>query len=280
MVNPIPPDSGPARPTWARRYLQSTALALVVCAFLFFLLLRDQISLEWRVAGALAALALWQGFFLTCFLWQDRFPRMWPRAKTTAVFLFVGWQMFFLIVRNPLDFWYAPIKNYCVDHLIWESVKKGLDPVDDATRHYGNFTGIDQNWRMFVPPMARSASFLAARVEFTDGTDVLLRSDNEPDPLSYFRFGGWRQRKLEDYLVYKTPENLPGDDELPLWEAYARWCVRRWREGSPDDSRTPARVVLLRRVITFPEPSENPSVYEEAAVSTVGVFHPDGSLAP
>ena len=85
---------------------------------------------------------------------------------------------------------------------------------------------------------------------------------------------------MEDYLVFKTPDELPGDEELPLWESYARWSVRRWRQGHPDDDRDPARVVLLRRVITFPEPAENPSLYEEAAVTTVGVFHPDGSLAP
>jgi hypothetical protein len=208
------------------------------------------------------------------------FSRLWPRAKTVAVVLFVAWQLFFLFVRNPLDFWYAPIKTWCEEKKIQRGVKYVLDPVDDATRYYGNFAGIDQNWRMFTPPLARSAPFLAARVEFTDGTDVILCSDNEPDPLSYFRFGGWRQRKLEDYLVYKSPEELPGNEELPLWGAYARWSVRRWRERNPDDTRIPARVVLLRRVITFPEPSENPSIYEEAAVSTVGVFHPDGSLAP
>jgi hypothetical protein len=206
--------------------------------------------------------------------------RLWPRVRTAVVVLFVGWQLFFLLIRNPLDFWYTPIKRWCQEKNIWDSVKVVLDPVDDATRDYGNFCGIDQNWKMFVPPLARSASFLAARVEFTDGTDELILSDNEPDPLRYFRFGGWRQRKLEDYLVFKTPEQLPSDDELPLWNAYARWSVRRWRERHPDDDRIPARVVLLHRVITFPEPSENPSVYEEAAVSTIGVFHPDGSLAP
>jgi hypothetical protein len=278
MNSIIPNRTG--RCTWARRYAQATALVLILCAFLFFLLLRDSIPLAWRVVGAIVALAGWHAFFLSCLLWQDRFPRMWPVAKTVAVVLFVSWQMFFLIVRNPLDFWYAPIKTYCVEHHLWESVKTGLDPLDDATRHYGNFSGIDQNWRMFVPPMARSAPFLAARIEFTDGTDDVQRSDNEPDPLAFFRYGGWRQRKLEDYLVYKTPDELPGDEELPLWEAYARWSVRRWRERHPDDLRIPERVVLLRRVITFPEPSENPSVYEEASTSTVGVFHPDGSLAP
>jgi hypothetical protein len=278
-MNSITPNRA-GRWKWARRYAQSTALVLILCAFLFFLLLRDSIPLAWRVVGAIIALAFWHAFFLACLLWQDRFPRMWPRVKTAAVVLFVSWQMFFLIVRNPLDFWYAPIKTYCVERHLWEGVKIGLDPLDDATMHYGNFSGIDQNWRMFVPPLARSAPFLGTRIEFTDGTDEVLRSDNEPDPLAFFRFGGWRQRKLEDYLVYKTPDELLGDEELPLWEAYARWSVRRWRERHPDDLRIPERVVLLRRVITFPEPSENPSVYEEASTSTVGVFHSDGSLAP
>ncbi len=200
--------------------------------------------------------------------------------KTAAVVLFVVWQLFVLLVRNPLDFWYTPLKHWCEEKNIWERAKLVVDPVDKATSCYANFCGIDQNWKMFVPPLARSASFLAARVEFTDGTDELLRSDNEPEPLSYFRFGGWRQRKLEDYLVNKAPDELPGDDELPLWEAYARWSVRRWRQRHPDDDRVPARVTLLRRVVTFPEPSEDPSVYEEAEVSTVGVFRPDGSLVP
>ena len=134
---------------------------------------------------------------------------------------------------------------------------------------------------MFVPPLARSASFLAARIEFTDGTDLILRSDNEPDPLGYFRFGGWRQRKLEDYLVYKTPEDLPGDDELPLWEAYARWSVRRWRERSPDDLRERRCVSSCCAAFSRSRSRRKiPSVYEEAAVSTVGVFRPDGSLIP
>ena len=97
------------------------------------------------------------------------------------------------------------------------------------------------------------------RIEFTDGTDELLRSDNEPDPLGYFRFGGWRQRKLEDYLAFKTPDELPGDDELPLWEVYAPGpsCAGVQRSSRRLPNAGACRV-RLRRVFTFPEPSQKP----------------------
>ena len=132
----------------------------------------------------------------------------WRWFKTGVVVLFVCWQLFFLVVRNPLDFWYASFKKWCEEEKIWDDdkdpaygVKPLLDPIDDVTLHYGNFGGIDQNWRMFTPPLARYAYFLAARIEFAEGGEEVIRSENEVDPRGYFRFGGWRQRKLEDYLV-------------------------------------------------------------------------------
>ena len=266
---------------WVRRYLQSNLVALLFCAFLFFFILRDQLSLEWREAAAGLALGCWQLLFLVCVLVPRRLPWLWSAARNTAVALFVGWQLFFLFVRNPLDFWYKPIKSWCEDQGIWtRHVGPWLDPVDDATRHYGNFNGIDQDWRMFTPPLSRSAVFLAARVEFTDGSDEVVLSEEEPDPRSFYRFGGWRQRKLEYQLAYKTAADLPSDDDLPLCEAYARRSLRRWRDAHPDDPRTPARVVLLRREIALPAPGTDPTAFPPADVSVIGTFLPDGSLAP
>jgi hypothetical protein len=211
----------------------------------------------------------------------------WRWFKTGVVVLFVCWQLFFLFVRNPLDFWYAPFKEWCQKEKIWDAdddprygVKPLLDPVDDTTLHYGNFAGIDQNWRMFTSPLARYDYFLAARIEFVEGGDEVIRSENEVDPRGYFRFGGWRQRKLEDYLVTNKSELWPGNDELPIWEAYARWSVRRWRERFPDDTRTPAHVVLIRRDFNFPKPTEDPAAFAEPEVYTIGTFLPDGRLVP
>jgi hypothetical protein len=211
----------------------------------------------------------------------------WRWLKTGVVFLFVCWQLFFLLVRNPLDFYYTSIQEWCQANKIWDDasdpnygVRPILDPIDDATRHYGNFAGIEQNWQMFTPPLARYTYFLAARIDFAEGGEEVIRSENEVDPRGYFRFGGWRQRKLEDYLVSKKGELWQGNEELPLWEAYVRWSVRRWRERFPDDLRTPKEVVLFRRDFNFPKPTEDPSVFAEPEVYTVGVFLPDGRLAP
>jgi hypothetical protein len=264
-----------------RRYAQSNLVVALFCAFLFFFLLRDQLSLIIRESAAVAVLACWQLCFLLCVLTRRRLPWLWPAARNTAVVLFVVWQLFFLLVRNPLDFWYAPLKDWCQDRQIWnDRIGPYLDRVDDATRRYGNFDGIDQNWRMFTPPLTRYATFLAVRIEFADGPDDVLLSENEPDPQRFFRFGGWRQRKLEDVLAYKQPKDLAGDADLPLCEAYVRWSLRRWQDAHPDDPRTPDRVVLLRRDIALPQPGADASVFAPADVTVVGAFQPDGSLAP
>ena len=216
MDNPAPtPDNGAW--IWTLRYGCSNLVALLFCVLLFFVLLHDPLSLMARCLGAAGVLAGWQFCFVAVVLLRRRLPRLWPAARTAAVALFVGWQLFFLAARNTLDFWYTPLKDWCVRREVWDGgVRPALDPVDDATRRYGHFNGIDQNWRMFAPPLARSAQFLAARIDFTDGSDAVLLSENEPDPRGFFRVGGWRQRRLEDVLVYKERDRLPGDEDLSL----------------------------------------------------------------
>jgi hypothetical protein len=278
MASPVPqavPPSSVSGRTWARRCVQSNLVVALYALFVFFFLFHGQLSLEAREIAAAALLGCWQGYFLLCVLARRRLPWLWPAARTTAVVLFVGWQLFFLFVRNPLDFWYAPIRDWCRNRRVWDhGVGSVVDPVDAATDHYANFNGIDQNWKMFTSPLSRSAQFLAVRIEFSDGADEVILSEDEPDPRGFFRFGGWRQRKLEYRLVFENAS------DLPLRQAYARWSVRRWRDAHPDDPRTPVRVVLLRRDIAFPEPGADPSAFPPADVYPIGEFLPDGRLAP
>jgi hypothetical protein len=192
--------------------------------------------------------------------------------------LFVCWHLFFLLVRNPLDLWYTPFKEWCQERGWWPRLEPWVRPVDRATGQYGNGLGVEQGWCMFTPPLARSAPFLAARIDFTDGTSEVLRSDNEPDPTAFFRVGGWRQRKLEEYLVHPDETKLHEHEELGLWEAYARWSVRRWKARHPEDRRTPRQVALLRRRIYFPVPGQDPGLYAEPEVYPIGTFDPDGRL--
>jgi hypothetical protein len=191
---------------------------------------------------------------------------------------FVAWHLFFLVFRNPLDLWREPILDWCKGRGWWPSAEAPFEQADAATSRYGNLCGVPQGWRMFTAPLARSAPFLAARIEFTDGSREELRSLNEPDPRSFVRLGGWRLRKLEDHLSDGRPETLPGNRERELWGAYVRWCVRRWRAGHPGDPRTPARVVLVRRQVTFPAPGDPPGSNGEPEYHAVGTFLPDGRL--
>jgi hypothetical protein len=201
---------------------------------------------------------------------------IWRECKIAVVVLFVVWHLFFLLLRNPLDLWGSEIQSTLENRL-----PAGLPVyrwIDRATWRYANFLGLEQGWDMFTPPLARGASYLAARLEFTDGTDLLFLSENEPDPKSYLRMSGWRQRKLEAILLRAKPSELSQSEDLPVFEAYARWTIQRWQEGSPDDMRTPKQVVLLRRRIAFPGPDQNPAEFEEAEVSLIGTFSPEGKL--
>ena len=243
------------------------------CVYVFFVLLHDLLSLEQREIAAAAVLAGWQGCFLLCVLARRRLPGLWPAARTGAVVLFVGWQLVFLCVRNSLDFWYTPLRHWCMKQEIWDhGVGPVLDPVNAAADRYANVNGIDQDWKMFAPPLARSDPFPAVRIVFTDGSDETVLSDNEPDPRGFFRFGGWRQRRLEDVVVWGRSPILS--------TAYVRWSVRRWRERHSGDPRTPERVVLLRREWGFPEPGTDPAALGPVEVSPIGEFLPDGSSVP
>jgi hypothetical protein len=205
----------------------------------------------------------------------DRVGRVLVRA---AVVLFVVWQVFFLLVRNPLDLWGDDIKKWCKAQPWWWAAKKPYEKLDQATTRYANLLGIEQGWTMFAPPMARGAPFLAARLEFADGSQEEVYSPNEPDPARFLRLGGWRQRKLEDFLIKPYPDEISDKEDLPVWQAYVRWSVRRWRQAHPDDPRQLERVVLVRRWITFPGPNDAPTVFGEPDVREVGRFNPDGSL--
>jgi hypothetical protein len=190
------------------------------------------------------------------------------------VFVFVSWHLFFLLFRNPLDLWWADLKPWLKDQSWWTR----LEPVDDVTYRYGNLIGVQQGWTMFTPPLARSAPFLAARLEFTDGSADFVYSENEPDPTHFLRLGGWRQRKLEDYMVTIPSRKLPGHEELALFEAYARWSARRWKEAHGADPRELARIVLLKRSFDLPSPDQDPQQFQPPTVTVIGTFDPDGRL--
>src|SRR5438105_4172765 len=132
------------------------------------------------------------------------FAGWFRRVKVVAIATFVVFQLFFMVFRGGIDLNYNVVIDWLHKQRWWPVARPVFDPVDSFTKNYGNFLGIEQGWNLFAGPVARSALFLTARIEFDDGTEALVYSENEPDPKRYFRVGGWRQRKLEDYLCYQA----------------------------------------------------------------------------
>jgi hypothetical protein len=224
--------------------------------------------------------------------------RLWRFTVRSLVFVFVCWQLAVMVVRSPLDMLREPLHEWAArqpwwqDGLPWwagphplhERATPVLAGLERATFVYSRLTGTEQGWGLFGGNLDRRAPFLAARIEFADGSEpFVVRSANEPDPRSFFRVGGARLRKLESCLYRASPEEVSRSDDLPLYQAYVRWAVRRWRRQAPADRRKPTRVVLLKRYLVFPGPDEGPRTLDNPQPwqpDELAAFDPDGTLQP
>ncbi|MCH8044059.1 MAG: hypothetical protein IID44_10125 [Planctomycetes bacterium] len=205
--------------------------------------------------------------------------RWWNTFKSAIVFLFVSWHLFFLATRSSLDLGGDEFVAFAEGSAWWESAEPVYQWTSDTTSKYETALDHDQGWSMFTSPLARGCIFLAVRVEFTDGSHVVVRSENEPDdPSHFFRIGRPRQRKLEDWLVSRSNDERRSGYRRPLWEQTARRYLRRWQGENPNDPRTPQRLVMLCRRIAIPKPDEAPGSYREATVREVATFDADGNL--
>jgi hypothetical protein len=215
-------------------------------------------------------------------------------TKGVLVFLIVAFHLIVLAIRNPLDLWYDPIRDWFkargyLDRPVARESKDGrkvarrppwFDVAHRFTWKYTNLVGCEQRWTMFTPRMARGAPFFGVRLKFTDGSTELLRSELEPEhPDRFFRMDGWQTRKLENCLL-EAPKNLATDSELPFWEAYARHYVRKWRTMYPDDPRTIDRVLFVRRYIAFPDLAEGPHDFKPVEETVTATFDAEGKVRP
>jgi hypothetical protein len=206
----------------------------------------------------------------------SRLRRAWRIIKGLAVAAFVVWHLFFLVYRNVADLWGDDLVKKAQAEKDWEALEPRLKKAARPTRLYAAYAGQEQGWCMFASPLARKAYFPAVRIYFDDGSDELVTSGNEPDPTHYRRFGGWRQRKIEDIIAYGDEKKVR-DEEAALWANYAVWMYHKWREAHPDDSRQAARLALLSRLVRFPELGK-PHAYPEVETYTIAIYTPDGRL--
>lgn len=209
---------------------------------------------------------------------EGRLARWFRQIRAILIVGFVVCQLLFMVGRGALDLFYDEFTGWLKQRPWYRKVKPAFTRVESATRKYGNFLGIEQGWRLFPGPMARYDLFLAARIEFTDDTEAMIYSENEPDLKAFFRVGGWRLRKMEDYLAFNVPDDMAESDDLPTWSAYACWCLRRWQAANPEDGRVPRAICLVNRQINFPEPGSPPCSHGEVEMTTIAVFDPEGRL--
>jgi hypothetical protein len=193
-------------------------------------------------------------------------------GKVVAVTALVVWHLLFLLVRNPLDSrgekastWSAPSG--------WTFLERAWQQLDQATTSYGNCLRIEQGWTLFTAPLSRDGEFLTVRLVFADGERVRIPSENEVDPTAfYLRRGGFRQRKLEDYIGYLASRNI----DSPLVAAQVRARVARWSRRHPDDRRPPERVELVRSRYVFPQPGADPHGVVGPIEETLAAFDAAG----
>jgi hypothetical protein len=204
----------------------------------------------------------------------------WRFTITTLIVLFVCWHLFFLLLRSGLDLssFKVEFKKWTKEQDWWKEIEPQFTTADELTARYGRFMGVEQGWAMFTPPLARSAPFLTTRLVFTNGEWLDLPSDNEPDPAHFFRFGGWRFRKLEDGLVKRDPPEVRTTEDRPVYESYVRWRIQVWRERFPDDERVLQQVVLIHRRIYFPKPGTDPTQFGDTKEWDVAYFSPEGKV--
>lgn len=167
--------------------------------------------------------------------------------KRAIIFAFVLWQLFFLAFRNPVDLWQEDFEKWAKSQSWWDANKPTwrryeedyFDPVSKATKAYSRVFAVEQGWSMFTPNLARRGRFLDARIDFSDGTEIDILSENQIHryeiddnkdgayrPKPFLRFGGWRQRKLEDSLIDAEPDKIADADDLALYGPFVRWTVQ------------------------------------------------------
>jgi hypothetical protein len=182
--------------------------------------------------------------------------------------------------KPPPTLWWDEKDGKQVESLFAERFRKA----DRFTERFTLLAGFEQDWCMFGPPMAKSADFLAVRLEFTDGSEEVMYSDNEPrDWKCYFRVGDWQDRKLENQIM-RAPSH--GVLERRLHEAYVRHAVKKWQRRRPGDPREVMRVVLLRHTLYFlnrvKDPNQQPKDVDkrnkEEPLFEVAAFDARGNL--
>ena len=183
-------------------------------------------------------------------------PSLWRRLYVVLVCVFVVWHLFVMFVRN------------CKIEAAW---------LDASAGKYEKLLYVDQTWSMFTSPLWKRSPFLAGRVHLSDGTTADILTDNEPANVArFFRWGGFRQRKLE----HQVSRGTKGKYLDPISQRYAEHFAARWRAAHPDDARKVERVTLLERSYAIPEPGDPWEAQPQPTVNEIATYEVEAKRRP
>jgi len=182
-------------------------------------------------------------------------------------------------MRNMIDLTPDKAQEWCERQGIWDD----LETLNKAQLICEKRSGIDQGWKMFGSPVARSSPYAAVKIEFDDERFAYQRSSNEQkDPAKYFRLGNWRIRKFEHFLVTKWSESYanPKSKYGLLWKRFVHWRLDVWQKLHPNDPRKPVRLHLVTRRFTFPKPSADPTHFDPPKIKVIATFKVEDKHRP
>jgi hypothetical protein len=220
--------------------------------------------------------------------------------------LFITWQLVFLFLANFLPF--VPHGHEEFDELIddvnlhgrattIEPVQQAIEDVAWVSDRWMEATGQLQGWSLFAPSFPPQAGFVAVRFGWSDGSQEVVKSRFERNPMRYCRPPGTHGR-LFNYesrfiiLPAYWPEARLGASWWP-WEmewreaithrvqmqwksmrAYLRWRRDQYLKGHPE-SPPPTEAVLMIDLYLTPGPREQPWAPKGPFVRALARWRPD-----
>lgn len=201
-------------------------------------------------------------------------------AIRCLIVCFVCWHLLAILIRNPLDLWSDDIESWLQsEESGWQHWQPIYDRLAKQTRDYNRLVGCEQGWGMFTSPLARESPYLALEMTFADGHQESLPTLSPFDPKQFFRAGGTRFRKLETSLYRRSAEKIVETEDLPVYAAFVRLSIRRWRQENPLKPN-PILIKLYKKHWVFPGPKEPPDQISPGEIDLLGTFDLEGQHQP
>jgi len=130
------------------------------------------------------------------------------------------------------------LPSTCTAH---QRLKNTIDPALDATGLW------QESWRLFAPEPDSVNSRISARLEYSDGTELLWQSPDWQNTSAWQRFTQFRRMEYFDSLRL--------DNSRAAWAPFANYLAETLRPEHSQNAQ-PVHIELHRHWVNIPAPSE------------------------